>query len=87
MAGRRLRSHARCAVGHVARTLSAWMRHAVRLEIEMRPVEVNGRAGFLGLDAEGRVIFVMALEAGESNIEYIHSVVNPDKLRHLEPRV
>jgi RNA polymerase sigma-70 factor (TIGR02957 family) len=71
----------------VARTLSAWMRHAVRLEIEMRPVEVNGRAGFLGLDSEGRVIFVMALEAGESNIEYIHSVVNPDKLRHLEPGV
>ena len=71
----------------VARTLTAWMRHATRLEIQMRPVEVNGRPGILGLDSEGRIVFVMALDVGESAIASIHSVVNPDKLRHLDPGV
>jgi RNA polymerase sigma-70 factor, ECF subfamily len=31
------------------------------------------------------VISVFALEVGESSIVAIHSVVNPDKLRHLGP--
>ena len=71
----------------VARTLTAWMRHAGRLEIRMRPVEVNGRPGILGLDVEGRIVFVMALDVTESAIASIHSVVNPDKLRHLQTHV
>jgi RNA polymerase sigma-70 factor (TIGR02957 family) len=69
----------------VARTLTAWVRHAGRLGVEIRPVELNGRPGALGLDREGRVLFAMALEAGETGIEFVHSVVNPDKLRHLRP--
>ena len=72
----------------VARTLTAWMRHAGRLEIEMRPVEVNGRARVPGPGRRrGGSFSSMALEVGESAIESIHSVVNPDKLRHLEPHV
>jgi RNA polymerase sigma-70 factor (TIGR02957 family) len=68
-----------------ARTLMAWMRYADRIGIEIRPVEVNGRPGFMSFDPEGRVVSVMALDVGEAAIEAIHAVVNPDKLRHLRP--
>ena len=87
-AARRLRSRDRSAAGHgwPARSRPGCGTPA-RLEIEMRPVEVNGRPGILGLDSEGRIVFVMALEVGETVIESIHSVVNPDKLRHLDPGV
>jgi RNA polymerase sigma-70 factor (ECF subfamily) len=77
---RPLRGRARAA-----RTLLAWMRFSERLQIEIRPVEVNGRPGFMSFDAEGRVVAVMALDVGETAIEAIHSVVNPDKLRHVRP--
>jgi RNA polymerase sigma-70 factor (TIGR02957 family) len=69
----------------VARTLLNWTRQALRLGVQVRPVDVNGRPGVMLLDAEDRVISVFALEVGESSIVAIHSVVNPDKLRHLGP--
>jgi RNA polymerase sigma-70 factor (TIGR02957 family) len=68
-----------------ARTLMAWMRYADRIGIEIRPVEVNGRPGFMSFDPEGRVVSVLALDVGEAAIEAIYGVVNPDKLRHLRP--
>ncbi len=69
----------------VARTFINWTRHALRLGVTIRPVDVNGRPGLMSLDEEGRVISLLALEVGESSILAIHSVVNPDKLRHLGP--
>jgi RNA polymerase sigma-70 factor (ECF subfamily) len=46
---------------------------------------VNGGPGALYLDAEQRVIGVMALEVAGDQITHINSVVNPDKLAHLGP--
>ena len=49
----------------------------------VRPAVVNGQPGALGLDADGRLISVMALDIADGQIHGVSSIVNPDKLRHL----
>ena len=51
----------------------------------MRLAEVNGGPGALYLDAQRRLIGVMALEIAGGQIISIRSIVNPDKLKHLGP--
>jgi hypothetical protein len=53
--------------------------------VSMRPVEVNGGPGALYLDAQQRLIAVVALEIADGQITSISSIVNPDKLAHLGP--
>jgi RNA polymerase sigma-70 factor (TIGR02957 family) len=73
---------------HVARTL---INYAVRMAarapgVSFRPVEVNGGPGALYLDAQQRLIAVLALDiAGGGQITSISAIVNPDKLAHLGP--
>jgi RNA polymerase sigma-70 factor (ECF subfamily) len=50
-----------------------------------RSVEVNGGPGALYLDAQERLIAVVALEIASGQITSINSIVNPDKLAHLGP--
>jgi RNA polymerase sigma-70 factor (ECF subfamily) len=70
----------------VARTLMNWMRLAARIPgVSFRPVEVNGGPGMLYLDAEERLIAVVAVDIAGGQIRSISSVVNPDKLAHLGP--
>ena len=70
----------------VARTLIDWTRLAARTPgRSLRPVEVNGGAGALYLDAQQRLIAVVALEIAGGQITSIHAIVNPDKLTHLGP--
>ncbi len=70
----------------VAQTLISWMRLASRLPgATWQAVEVNGGAGLTFLDAERRLISVIALDVADGRIASISSVVNPDKLRHLGP--
>jgi RNA polymerase sigma-70 factor (TIGR02957 family) len=70
----------------VARTLRNWVRAGARMAgVTMRRVDVNGQPGVMILDSEGRVFSVMALDIAEGRIQGIHSIVNPDKLRHLGP--
>jgi RNA polymerase sigma-70 factor (TIGR02957 family) len=70
----------------VARTLIDWARHAARAPgRSARPVEVNGGPGALYLDAQQRLIAVVALEIAGGQITGIHAIVNPDKLAHLGP--
>jgi RNA polymerase sigma-70 factor (TIGR02957 family) len=52
-------------------------------ELSLRVVEVNGGPGALYLDAQQRLIGVMALEISGGQITGISSIVNPDKLAHL----
>jgi RNA polymerase sigma-70 factor (TIGR02957 family) len=54
-------------------------------EVSLRLVEVNGGPGALFLDAQQRLIGVMALEIADGQITRINSIVNPDKLAHLGP--
>jgi len=70
----------------VARTLMTWFRLAARLPgATWQAVEVNGGAGVQFLDAERRLISVVAFEIDGGRITSISSVVNPDKLAHLGP--
>ncbi|HEY7836798.1 MAG TPA: RNA polymerase sigma-70 factor [Solirubrobacteraceae bacterium] len=70
----------------VARTLINWAHVRARVPgLSVRPVEVNGGAGALFLDAEQRLIGVWSLEIAGGQITSIRSVVNPEKLTHLGP--
>jgi RNA polymerase sigma-70 factor (TIGR02957 family) len=70
----------------VARTLIDWFRLGARVPgVSIRPVEVNGGPGALYLDAQQRLIAVMALEISGGQITSISGIVNPDKLAHLGP--
>jgi RNA polymerase sigma-70 factor (TIGR02957 family) len=64
----------------LTRGLALMAERAVRVEIS----EVNGQPGGLAIDAQERVIGVMALDVAEGRIQAIHTVANPDKLRHLD---
>ena len=70
----------------VARTLINWFRLGARLPgVSLRQVEVNGGPGALYLDAQQRLLGVMALDIAGGQIQGISSIVNPDKLAHLGP--
>jgi RNA polymerase sigma-70 factor (TIGR02957 family) len=70
----------------VAHTLIDWTRLAARHPgASVRPVEVNGGPGALFLDAQQRLLAVVALEIAGGQITSIHAIVNPDKLTHLGP--
>jgi len=70
----------------VAHTLIDWGRLGARLPgASVRPVEVNGGPGALFLDAQQRLIAVVALEIAGDQIAGINAIVNPDKLTHLGP--
>ena len=70
----------------VARTVINWVGLAARVPgVSWRAVEVNGGPGALFLDAEERLIGVVALDIAGGQITSISSIVNPDKLTHLGP--
>jgi RNA polymerase sigma-70 factor (ECF subfamily) len=70
----------------VARTLINWARLGARApRLSLRRVEVNGGPGALYLDAEQRLIAVVALEIAGGQIASVSAVANPDKLAHLGP--
>jgi RNA polymerase sigma-70 factor (TIGR02957 family) len=71
--------------GRVARTLINWACLRTRAAGSLRPVEVNGGPGALYLDAQGRLVAVMALEMAGGQITSINAIANPDKLAHLGP--
>jgi RNA polymerase sigma-70 factor (TIGR02957 family) len=68
----------------VARTLLAGMSALARRGVGLRVTEVNGQPGAMAFDAQDRLVGVMALDIAEGQIQTIHSIANPDKLRHLD---
>ena len=70
----------------VARTLIDWARLGARLPGgSLRAVEVNGGPGALYLDAQRRLLGVVALEVAGGQVTSISVIVNPDKLARLGP--
>jgi RNA polymerase sigma-70 factor (TIGR02957 family) len=53
--------------------------------VSLRPVQVNGGPGALYLDAQQRLVAVVALDIAGGLITHINSIANPDKLTHLHP--
>jgi RNA polymerase sigma-70 factor (TIGR02957 family) len=69
---------------HVARTLLAGMSALARRGVRLQVTEVNGQPGAMAFDAQGQLVGIMGLDIAEGQIQAIHSVANPDKLRHLD---
>jgi RNA polymerase sigma-70 factor, ECF subfamily len=68
----------------IAHAIRALFRQAARGGFAVEPVEVNGQPGWLGRSPEGRVVVAMALQIADGRVTGIASVVNPDKLAHLQ---
>jgi len=68
----------------VARTLSAGIAALSRVGVRIHVTEVNGQPGAMAIDAQERLVGVMGLDIAEGQIQRIHSIANPDKLRHLD---
>jgi RNA polymerase sigma-70 factor, ECF subfamily len=71
---------------NVARALAGFFRVGERRGITAERVELGGMPGFLGREADGTVVAAMALQIADGRLTGLDSVVNPDKLAHLQPR-
>lgn len=69
----------------VARFMVGLGRQAARLGLPVEPVPVNGGPGLLVRDPLGRLLNVVSLQVVDGRVAALHSVLNPDKLRHLGP--
>jgi RNA polymerase sigma-70 factor (TIGR02957 family) len=49
----------------------------------VRYAEVNGQPGALYLDPDGRPVAVVSLDIADDLVQTVHTITNPDKLRHL----
>jgi RNA polymerase sigma-70 factor, ECF subfamily len=67
----------------VARLLAAAGMQMHGLPIQRRPVQVNGQPGAVFLDADGRLINVMAVDIVDGAVQTVRSIINPEKLGHL----
>src|SRR5690606_36846338 len=68
----------------VARTLLAGLSTLARFGLRMQVAEINGQPGAMAFDAQDRLVAVMALDIADGEVQAIHSIANPDKLRHLD---
>jgi RNA polymerase sigma-70 factor (ECF subfamily) len=67
----------------VARALASFYKLADGYGVMLVPSVVNGQPGFRSLDPQGRIINVVQLDIAGGRIQRVHSILNPDKLRHL----
>jgi len=76
---------ARSIIGadNVARVLASIFPWLVRIDVTVEPHEVNGQPGAIFRDRDNKVLFTLALDVLDGQIQTIRSVSNPDKLAHL----
>jgi RNA polymerase sigma-70 factor (ECF subfamily) len=67
------------------RLLLGLARQIRQLGITIRPAEINGQPGARFLDPGGHLINVFVLDIADGQVQAVRSVINPEKLRHLEP--
>jgi RNA polymerase sigma-70 factor (TIGR02957 family) len=68
----------------VARTVLAGMSALARFGVRLDVTEVNGQPGAMAYDSQDRLVGVIGLDIADGQIQTIHSIANPDKLRHLD---
>ncbi|MEV4326829.1 RNA polymerase sigma-70 factor [Microbispora rosea] len=69
----------------VARVLAAMAPLLARAGgVRFHLTQVNGQPGALVFDARDLLVGVMGLDIADDRIQTIHSIVNPDKLRHFD---
>jgi RNA polymerase sigma-70 factor (TIGR02957 family) len=69
-----------------ARTLSAGLSALTRLGVRLHVTDINGHPGLTAIDAQNQLVGVIAFDIADGQIQTIHSIANPDKLRHLDRR-
>jgi RNA polymerase sigma-70 factor (ECF subfamily) len=69
----------------VAKAIAGFFRVGERRGIAVERVELGGQPGLLGREEDGTVVAAMALRIADGHVAGIDSVVNPDKLTHLQP--
>jgi RNA polymerase sigma-70 factor, ECF subfamily len=69
----------------VARVLTSFFPWLVRIDVTLEPREVNGQPGAIFRDRHDKVLFTLALDVLDGQIQAIRSVSNPDKLGHVGP--
>ncbi|WP_420000442.1 RNA polymerase sigma-70 factor [Streptomyces boninensis] len=67
----------------VSKLLAAFFPAVFSIDVTYELREINGQAGAILRDRDGKVINTVVLEVGEGRIQAIRSVTNPDKLGHL----
>jgi RNA polymerase sigma-70 factor, ECF subfamily len=70
---------------NVTRVLTSIFPWLIRIDVTMEPREVNGQPGAIFRDRDNKVLFTLALDLLDGQIQTIRSVSNPDKLAHLGP--
>ncbi|HEX5616923.1 MAG TPA: RNA polymerase sigma factor SigJ [Solirubrobacteraceae bacterium] len=63
--------------------LAGFGRVGKRRRITVRPVDINGQPGLVGIEPDGTVIAAWSLLISDGLIQAIHGVTNPDKLAHI----
>ena len=78
---------ARAVVGadKVARLLGSAFPRMARIDVVFEPHEINGQPGAIFRDRAGNVLFALALDVLDGQVQTIRSVINPDKLGHVGP--
>jgi RNA polymerase sigma-70 factor (ECF subfamily) len=70
----------------VAQALAGWWRLGQKAGgVSVRQLLVNGHPGAELLDADGRLVGVLAFDVADGRIRTVRSIVNPEKLAHLGP--
>ncbi|WP_067136187.1 RNA polymerase sigma-70 factor [Microtetraspora malaysiensis] len=69
----------------VARLLASAFHRVAQIGATFEPQEVNGQAGAIFRDRDGKVLHTLALDVLDGQVQTIRSVINPDKLGHLGP--
>lgn len=54
--------------------------------VEVQPAWVNDQPARILLDRYGNTVGVLSLDIAADRIQTIRIILNPDKLRHLQPR-
>jgi len=70
---------------NVARVLAAILPPFIRIGGVVEPHEVNGQAGAIFRDRDGKVLNTWTLDILDGRIQTIRAVINPDKLGHVGP--
>ena len=67
----------------VARLMHGIFAKARQFDIAVCEATVNGQPGLIAKSSTGELISVMALQIVDGKVRAFHSVINPDKLKHL----
>jgi RNA polymerase sigma-70 factor (ECF subfamily) len=72
-------------IDKVTRMIAGLVAQGLEFGFTFKPVEVNGEPGVMFSTADGLIANVVSLDIADGQVQAIHVVVNPDKLRHLGP--